>query len=205
VLAVHHQVTLLVVHGDLAHDNACGAVGLEPGDLHHRKQRIADIDRLEEARGLLDEADQRIAQHVREDAAAGGRLDHHLQAMRQHVAMAARLAVDAVVVDGMIVAAGELESREQRLGLGARIDVEALPEREVFEIVRRPEAVLRRVEPLRDPIRLRHAVPRLGCATKIAADATGGTPCAPCKSSSSASLSSSTATTIPSRLAPRFS
>jgi glycosyltransferase involved in cell wall biosynthesis len=46
-------------------------------------------------------------------------LDRHLQPVRQHVAMPECLAVLAVVVDRVVVAAGELEGREQRLGLRA--------------------------------------------------------------------------------------
>ena len=127
-------------------DGAGGPAGLQLAHLQHRIERVAAIDRLQEARGLLEEADQRIADDVREDAGAGRALDRHLQAVGQHVAMAARLAVFAVVVDRMVVAAGQLEGSEQRLGLGAGVDVELLADLEVLEPVGRTEAMLGRIE-----------------------------------------------------------
>src|SRR5262249_8394702 len=63
-----------------------------------------------------------------------------LQTVCQQVAMAARLAIFAVVVDRMVVAARQLEGGEQRLGLGARVDVVALPDPHILEPMRRPEA-----------------------------------------------------------------
>ena len=44
----------------------------ELGDGEHGIQRVADVDGLEEARGLFEEGDERIADHVREDPGAGG-------------------------------------------------------------------------------------------------------------------------------------
>ncbi len=61
--------------------------------------------------------------------------------MGQEVAVTAGLAIDAVVVDRMIVAGGELERGEERLGHGARRDVEPLADDEVIEVPRRCEAM----------------------------------------------------------------
>src|SRR5260370_18656189 len=76
------------------------------------------------------------------DAGARRAMDRHLQAMSQQVTMAPRLAILAVIVDRMVVATGELEGGEHRFGLGARVDVELLPDLHVLEPVRRSEAVL---------------------------------------------------------------
>jgi hypothetical protein len=70
----------------------------------------------------------------------GGALDGDLQAVRQHVAMAARPAVLAVVVNRMVVAAAQLEGGEHRFGLGPRVYIEFLPDLEVLEPVRRSES-----------------------------------------------------------------
>src|SRR5262245_60624860 len=78
---------------------------------------------------------------MREDARSGRSLDSDLQPVRQHVAMAAGMAVLAVVVNRMVVAAGELEGGEQRFGLGARVYIELLPDLEVLEPVGRSETV----------------------------------------------------------------
>src|SRR5688572_27211268 len=79
---------------------------------------------------------------MREDAGPGGALDDDLQTVRQHVAMAAGPAVLAVVVNRMVVAAGQLEGGEHRFGLGPRVYVELLADLEVLEPVRRSETML---------------------------------------------------------------
>src|SRR5689334_24239233 len=83
---------------------------------------------------------------MREDPGTGGALNGNLQSMCQQVAVAAGLAVFAVVMDRMVVATGRLEGGEQRLGLGARVDIKLLSDLEVLEPVCRTEAVLLRLE-----------------------------------------------------------
>ena len=104
-------------------------------------ERVADVDRRQEARGLLDEAHQRAFDQERELSGSGGRLDQHLIAVREQVGMAVATAVLAVVVDRVVVAGGRLEGQELRLRHGARGDVEGLAEREVLEIAGGREAV----------------------------------------------------------------
>jgi len=137
-LAVAYQHASLVMDGEPQGDRAGRAALLDLADLEHRIKRVAAIDRLQKARRLLEETDQRIADDVREDTRAGGTLHCHLQAVGQQVAMAACLAIFAVVVNRMVVTARELEGREQRLGLGARIDVKPLPDPQILEPVGRP-------------------------------------------------------------------
>src|SRR5262245_37002896 len=140
--------------GELKGDDSGGASRFQLAHFEQRIERVAAIDRLQEARRLLQEADQRIADDMRKDASAGGALNCHLQPVCQQVAMAARTAVLAIVMDRMIVAAGQLEGSEQRLGLGARVDVELLAELQVLEPVCRSEAMLLGFER-----RLAHAAP----------------------------------------------
>src|SRR5262249_52747640 len=116
VFAVTDQHAGLVMDGELQCDCAGRPARLELAHLEHGIEGVAAIDRLQEARGLLEEAAQRIADDMREDAGAGRALDRHLQAVCQHVAVPPRLAVLPVVVDRMVVAACQLERREQRLG-----------------------------------------------------------------------------------------
>src|SRR5437868_3412704 len=86
VFAVAYQFALLVMDCELQDDHTGGAARLELAHLEQRIERVAAIDRLQEPRRLFEEADQRIADDVREDAAARRALDRHLQAMRQEVA-----------------------------------------------------------------------------------------------------------------------
>src|SRR5260370_40299527 len=137
VFAVAYQFALLVVDGEPEDDHAASAASLELAHLEQRIEGIAAVDRLQEPRRLFEEADQRITDDMREDAATRRALDRHLQAMRQEVAPAARLAIFAVGVNRMIVAARRLEGGEQRLGLGARVDVKLLPDLQSLEPARR--------------------------------------------------------------------
>ena len=65
MLAFHHQVAGLVVHGRAHDDHPGGAPRLERGDGERRVHRVARVDRLEEAGRLLEEGDQRLADAVR--------------------------------------------------------------------------------------------------------------------------------------------
>src|SRR5690349_521092 len=82
---------------------------------------------------------------MREDPGSGGTLNGNLQPMCQQVAVAAGLAVFAVVMDRMVVATGRLEGSEQRLGLGARVDIELLSDLDVLEPGCRTDAMLLRL------------------------------------------------------------
>src|SRR5215468_376778 len=70
VLALHHQHLVLVVDGHAQYYDTGGAAGHERGDHEHGVERIPCVHGFEEARGLLEEGDERIADHVREDAGA---------------------------------------------------------------------------------------------------------------------------------------
>ena len=49
--------------------------------VSRRIERVAGVDRLEEFRRLLDEADQRRTHHIGKQAGTGGAEAQHLQAM----------------------------------------------------------------------------------------------------------------------------
>src|ERR1700712_4384402 len=101
--------------GEFHGHHAGGAAGRERTYLEQRIERVAAIDRLEGARGLCEEPDRAIADAWRKAPRPRRTLDGDLQAVRQQVAVAARPAIFAVVVNRMIVAAGQLESGEHRL------------------------------------------------------------------------------------------
>src|SRR5437660_8223928 len=92
VLAGKHQFAVLVMDGCRHHHNAGRALRDQCGDAVRRIERIARIDALEELARLLDEADQLVADHVRERAGANRREGEHLKAVRQEPAQAVRLA-----------------------------------------------------------------------------------------------------------------
>ena len=73
-------------------------------------------------------------------AAAG--LRDHLKPMRQHVRHAARATKLDVVMHRMVVAAGQLKGRKQRIGHGARRQYKFLTYGEVFEVARFAQAVV---------------------------------------------------------------
>src|SRR5262245_14064360 len=112
VFAIADQFTILVMDGELQANDAGGSPRLQLAHFEQRIERVATVDRLQKTRRLLQEADQRIADDMRKDAGARSALDRHLQAVGQQVAMAARPAVLAVVMDRMIVAARELKGGE---------------------------------------------------------------------------------------------
>ena len=65
------ELAALVVNGRLHGDDAGRALRLEVRDGQGRVERVAGVDGLQEL-GCFDEADQRLADHVREEAGAGG-------------------------------------------------------------------------------------------------------------------------------------
>src|SRR5262249_43934943 len=98
-------------------------------------ERVADIDTFQELRRLLDEADQAVADDVRESPRPSGAERQHLKAMRQKAVVAVRATVLDVVVDRVVVAGDRLEGQEVRLRDGAARAAEPLAD---FEIGKAP-------------------------------------------------------------------
>src|SRR5439155_22813514 len=93
----------------------------------------AGIDRLQEFRRLLDEGDERLADHMRENAGAGGGEAQHLKPVRQRAGMAALAAIFDIVMDRVVVGRDGLERGEIGLRDGAARNVEALADDEILE------------------------------------------------------------------------
>src|SRR3546814_272620 len=79
LLALEDQFAALVVDRRSHGDHPGRALRLQVDDFQHRVERIPRVDGLQEARRLLDEADQRVADDMREHAGAGRRLAQHLE------------------------------------------------------------------------------------------------------------------------------
>src|SRR6202012_579560 len=96
---------------------------------------------------LFEESDQRLLGEVGKQPGARGGVHQGLEAVREQIGHAAGAAIYHVVMDRMGVAAGELERREHRRGLGAARDHEALAELEILEpALLRHHAMLVRIE-----------------------------------------------------------
>src|SRR5581483_4521364 len=85
--ALHHERSLLIVHARCEREHACRALRLELADDEARVERVPDIHGLQEAGGLIEEADQRILDKEREEAGPCGRLDQDLIAVREKIGM----------------------------------------------------------------------------------------------------------------------
>src|SRR6266480_5877736 len=133
LLAAQHEVVVLVVHSYRDRHDPGRALRLQRCDGEARIERVAWIDRLQKFRGLLDESDQRLADHMREGAGASGGEAQHLKAVRQRAGMAALAAIFDVVMDRVVVGRDGLEGRKISLGDGAARDIEALADRKIFE------------------------------------------------------------------------
>src|SRR5437763_8985005 len=86
VLAAEHQFAVLVMDGRGHHHNAGRALREERRDGVRRIERVARIDAFEKFAGLLDEADELVADHVRECAGADRGEGEYLKAVRQQSA-----------------------------------------------------------------------------------------------------------------------
>src|ERR1044072_5554271 len=83
VLAGEHEVAVLVMDGRSHHHNAGRALRDQLGDGERRVERVARIHPFEEFGRLLDEADQSVADHVREHPGADRACGEHLEAVGQ--------------------------------------------------------------------------------------------------------------------------
>ena len=119
-----------------AHD-AGGAARLQRRDLEFRVKRVAFVNRFQEPARLFEKADQRLAHLVGKGACADRALDQRHEAMCVKARMAQPFQIGAVVMDGMIVAAGGLKRGEETAGHGARRRAEHLAQAERGEGARR--------------------------------------------------------------------
>src|SRR5262249_26295657 len=96
-------------------------------------QRVADERRRHEARGLLEEGDDRVLDQRRQRGGADGGERREQQAVGQPAAEPGLLRVLVVVVDGMRVAGHSGEEHEVRVGQRPGWAAETIADAEVFE------------------------------------------------------------------------
>src|ERR1700747_1296430 len=94
MLAVHHELTGLVVDRGAHHDDSGRAARQELGDRERWIERVTHVDRLQEARRLLEEGDERIPDHVGKHSSSGGRLRRDQEPVSEKGAVAVGLTVD---------------------------------------------------------------------------------------------------------------
>jgi hypothetical protein len=71
VLARQHELPALVVDGDRCDHDAVVAVRLQAGDRERRVQGVPGVHLDQEGAGLLEEADEHLADDVRDKVAPG--------------------------------------------------------------------------------------------------------------------------------------
>src|SRR5258707_4961206 len=146
LLAAEHQFVLLVVHCHRNCHHAGRALWGQRRDYEARIERIAGIDRLQEFARLLDEGDQRVADHMCEGAGTRCSEAQHLKAVREWARMTAFATIFDVVMDRVVIARDGPERREIGFGHGAARDVEPLADYEILEILALRKPVLAPVE-----------------------------------------------------------
>ena len=114
--AFQDQRAVLVVHGGAERHDTGGALALQLGDCQLRIERVAQIDRGEKARGLLQKAHEPFAQHVGKQPGAGSGGGQHLKAMGDRCPMPVGTAVLDVVVHRVIIGRHGLKGSELSVG-----------------------------------------------------------------------------------------
>lgn len=146
MFSVQHQFAVLVVNGGVHRDDARRALGFEFGDGEGGVERVAGVDGFQELGLHFDEADQRFADHVGEQACAGRGEAQDLQAVGEQALVALGAAIFFIVVDRVVVAGDGLEGREVRVGDRARGEGECFAGFEILETALRHDPVVLRVE-----------------------------------------------------------
>lgn len=128
MLAVEHQLAVLVVDRCPGRHLTGVAVRGQIGDLQLRVERVAGVDLGEEFARDTGEGDEDVADVLREQGRPGRRECQHLQAVndRRGVAMAA--GVFDVIVDRMVVGGDRLERRSVGVGKGPAGRPEDVPD-----------------------------------------------------------------------------
>lgn len=103
MLAIEDELLALVVNSGAHRDHTGGALMLELRDSQGRVKRVAGDHAPQEFGLNLDEADQGVAYHVREQSGARGGKTQHLQSVCKWCCQPALFAVFVIVVDRVIV------------------------------------------------------------------------------------------------------
>src|SRR6185312_14777982 len=142
VNAVEDEFGFLVVDGGAHRDDAGRVLRHQFGDLQRGIERVAGIDRLQEFRAYLDEADQAFADDMWKQPRARSREAQNLEPMRQRRGVTELPAIFDVVMDRMIVEADGLERREVRIADGARGAFENLADSKLLKAAQRQDAMI---------------------------------------------------------------
>ena len=119
VLARQHKLPALVVDGDRGDHDAVVALRLQAGDRERRVQGVPGVHLDQEGAGLLKEADEHLADEVREQGGSRCGESQHLEAMHNRRNMTVLARPLGVVVHRVIVHRDRLESRGMGIGQGA--------------------------------------------------------------------------------------
>jgi hypothetical protein len=133
VLARQHELPALVVDGDRRDHDAVVTLGLQAGDCQRRVQGVPGVHQGQEGARLLKEADEHLADEVREQSRSGCGECQHLQAVDNRRDMSVRARPLGVVVHRVIVHRDRLEGRGMGVGQGAAGGPEDLADAQVLE------------------------------------------------------------------------
>ena len=133
MLAVEHQLAVLVVDRCPGRHLAGVAVRGQIDDLQLRVERVAGVDLGEEFAGGAGEGDEDVADVLREQGRAGCRECQYLQAVNDRRGVALAVGVFDVLVDQMVVGGDRLERRGVGVGQRPAGRPEDVPDLEVLE------------------------------------------------------------------------
>src|SRR6478752_6558633 len=135
VLAREHELPVLVVHGGRCDDDAVVVLRLQAGDRERRVQGVPGVHLGHEGAGQLKEADEHLADEMREQGSSRCGERQHLEAMYNRRDMSVLARPDGVVVHRVIVHRDRLEGR----GMGVRQGAAGGPEHLAdTQVVKRP-------------------------------------------------------------------
>src|SRR5262245_6162323 len=134
VKAIEDRLAALILEPRGETHDAALALFLEPDDLVLGIDRVADGDRLHEARPLLQERDHRLVESMGERRRAHGGQAHQEEAVGETEAERSLLCVLLVVVDRVIVTGQPGEEREVGVVDRARRTFPAVPEPKIVPV-----------------------------------------------------------------------
>src|SRR5699024_6676137 len=113
---------------------ARGAPRFQLADDQLAINRITRINRFQKTAALFQKPLQRLLHHVRKQTGAGCRLNGNLKAVCQQSGHTLGATILDIVMDRMIIAAGQLKGSKQCLSECSRWQYKTLTDYEVFEV-----------------------------------------------------------------------
>ena len=133
VLARQHELPALVMDGDRGDHDAVVALRLQAGDRQRRVQGVPGMHLGQEGAGQLKEADEHLADEVREQGGSRCGESQHLEAVYNRRDMSVLARPLGVVVHRVIVHRDRLEGRSMGVRQGAAGGPEDLADAKVLE------------------------------------------------------------------------